>query len=256
MKRILFAFAVCSLMSPLAAHADIVYSANADYLAFVTAPGPAPTIATFGLGGVYSAGYGNTIGNTSAFNVFNTGVPGFSFVTTFAGNNFTGGFIRSNNVSVPAVVIGTGGPNGFSGLLPGEMLIHPGGLNQAGDGPTIENGVLRFVAPTAGDYLIEGSFRSLDSGSTLNLIALNGATIFSNTADDSTFSLFENLAAGSILDFIVNSNGDIGSDSTGFSLTITAIPEPGTWAMMGLCAAGLWTYRLRSRKAKPVHSAR
>ena len=59
--------------------------------------------------------------------------------------------------------------------------------------------------------------------------------------------LEKNLTAGQIVDFRVTRHNTIWNDSTGFSATLTAVPEPATWALMivGFGGAGAM---LRSRR--------
>ena len=48
---------------------------------------------------------------------------------------------------------------------------------------------------------------------------------------------------------------DFGEQGTlvSWSMTITAVPEPGTWAILGLGSGGLWFIRRKSHKAKAVY---
>jgi PEP-CTERM motif-containing protein len=56
---------------------------------------------------------------------------------------------------------------------------------------------------------------------------------------------------GDTLKFVVNNDGSVFNDSTGLTATISAIPEPSTWAMMilGFASISFMAYR---RKARPA----
>jgi hypothetical protein len=56
------------------------------------------------------------------------------------------------------------------------------------------------------------------------------------------------LNAGQTLDFVVGNNGNFYNGTTPLSVTISAVPEPETYAMMlaGLCLAGAVARRKRA----------
>lgn len=126
------------------------------------------------------------------------------------------------------------------------LLLHPG--------PTAEYSTVRFTASAAGLYSYSSFFRGQDSTSTdVHLVstilgvstslyssAVNG---FGNTVTTSGSIL---LGAGDSLDLRVGDGGNgFGHDSTGANLTINAVPEPASFAVVGLGALGL----LRRRKS-------
>ncbi len=184
------------------------YDANAAYLANALNPAT-QTNSAFG---PFSLGYGVNPGDFTAFGAGD-------YVNSFAGFANTQGFRINNNAIVPAVVVNVDASPGFSGLVPGEILGHPGGIGaNAFDGP-FYNGIVRFTAPGAGVYSIRGSFRSLDGGFTQNGVFFNGASVIS-IGDQGDFRLTLQLAGNDVVDFAIGAAGDIGGDSTGLTASL------------------------------------
>ncbi len=133
---------------------------------------------------------------------------------------------------------------------PGELLLHPG---QNGDYT-----VLRFTAPSAGQYDVKGSFFGIDyvSSPTTDVhVLLNGAAIFDGNVTDyrNTIAAFDKLVTlntGDTVDFAVGwgSNGDYFFDSTGLNAIITAVPEPSTFLTGALILATGAISEFRRRK--------
>lgn len=109
------------------------------------------------------------------------------------------------------------------GNLPSEMLLlHP---SQSG-----RRSVLRWTAPTAGTFLVNGVFQGLESGgggttTDVKILKNTTETLFSGNVfgynTQQPFSLTVTAAVGDTLDFSVGfGNGDEGFDSTGLALTI------------------------------------
>jgi hypothetical protein len=121
--------------------------------------------------------------------------------------------------------------------------------------------ILQWTAPSAGQWVIAGNWRSHDtSPSGVNVtIYVAGVSEFEKSLPNSlnretehgelaAFSITKNLAAGDVVRFAVNFNGAFVNDSTGLQGTITlnAVPEP---ASVLLAAAGLiGIVALRPRK--------
>ena len=105
-------------------------------------------------------------------------------------------------------------------------------------------------------YAFDGRFFGQDTGGTStqvgvfinavqqgSLINVNGFGPLSSQLLVTTFSL----AAGDLLDISVGNNGNFFNDSTGLAVTITAVPEPETVAMLlaGLGVVGVAAKRRR-----------
>lgn len=129
------------------------------------------------------------------------------------------------------------GPN--LGVTPLEMLLHPAANN--------DYAVIRWTAPAAGNYTVSAYWHDEDphggNGGSGDIV-LNGAVVFStswaNGGGPATSGLLTlSLATGDRLDFLVGSAGDYAFDSTRFDATITAVPEPGTLALLVLGIAVL-----------------
>jgi hypothetical protein len=168
--------------------------------------------------------------------------------------------------SVPVVIKNTTGSpiNIGTPYVPTDaLLIHPG--------PSSENSdvIVQFKAPSAGSYSYSGFYELLDQsptgvfgqvfdGTTLK----SSGTLISPGANSSSFGPGQSepfngtvfLNAGSTLSFAVNNDGNYTYDSTGFNATITAVPEPATWAMLllGFFGVGLMMRGTRRQDAAAV----
>lgn len=185
-----------------------IYDANAAFVA--NELGANETTSSFG---PFSVGYGLNFGDFTAF------APG-DHDNAFAGSAVTQGFHIVNNAIVPAVVVNVGVTPGFAGLAPGEILAHPGGIGANAFDAPYSNGIVRFTAPAAGNYTIQGNFRSLDSGSVQNNILRNGTSLISFT-NEGAFRFAVQLAANDVVDFSVGAGIDgLGGDSTGLTANL------------------------------------
>jgi hypothetical protein len=106
-------------------------------------------------------------------------------------------------------------------------------------GPSGELAVARWIAPTAGTYVISGAFRGNDTvGTTTDVHVLHNATQLVNESIQGfdvtrPFSQTVFLAAGDRVDFAVGTGGNgFFNDSTGLSAIISAVPEPSSYAML------------------------
>lgn len=121
------------------------------------------------------------------------------------------------------------------------------------DGQSV-GATVRFIAPTAGSYTVNGEFQANDVSTHPHTvqIMLNGATSefsattpASYTAPGDTFSFVVSLAASNFLDFSTVFSGDATYQSTGLAATVTGpagpagVPEPGSLALLGAGLLGL-----------------
>jgi hypothetical protein len=129
------------------------------------------------------------------------------------------------------------------------LLVHPG----PGAG---ENTTIRFTAPTATSYLFDLTFDRGDTGDGVYVsYDFNGSIVPIGVIDartptfSQTFTL--SLAAGDTFSFSIDRGPNTYfNDSTFVTGSITAVPEPASWAMMiaGVGVAGGALRRRRSVK--------
>ena len=213
--------------------------------------------------GVWSYGWSQTLG--APFNIDTTVIQnlgGVNGVAQWQGNQPPG---ADGNPSVFKNT--TASQQTISSILipAGDLAMHPGSADQ--------DSVIQFKAPTAGQYLISGSFFGLDQvgpTSTDIHVLVNNNALFNGvvngygpgTGTPPFFGLTVTLAAGGIIDFAVGDDSGSGRDagganfsydSTGLAATITAVPEPTTMVAGALLFLpfGLSTVRIlrRSRMA-------
>ncbi len=152
------------------------------------------------------------------------GLPGW-FRNNPATTPFPGFYplIAYNDTGVPALFVDV--------TLPaGSLLLHPG--------PNGENSVLRWTAPNAGTFLVQGRFIGVANTTTADVaVLLNSATTLFNgdingLGSGVPFTFARTLNAGDTLDFAVGfgSDGNFFSDSTGLTVSITQAGDASTIA--------------------------
>lgn len=212
------------------------------------------------------------LSSTGAFTKAGTGTVVLSGATNSFGSITvnSGTLETSNNVTSASTGIGTGSTLTGTGTVTGNINIAAGGILSPGTSP----GTLNIT----GDLDLNGTYNwefnnttadlvnvtgNLDlSGSTLNIIELASAAIgniytlfgytgaltgtFNGLADDSTFTV-----GGNIWEINYN-NGSPGLNggnlgSTFVTLTLTAVPEPSSLALVTLVGVGLTLRRSRRK---------
>jgi hypothetical protein len=182
---------------------------------------------------------------------YSAGTTGYSFTAFDAASTLanTSGWSAANynSYGTPGAWINTSSSSLY-GAAPGQLSLHAGPL-AGGD-----SAILRFTATQTGDYNVAGQFFAGDYRAQSGSVILSGATAsplayFSDTTDSSTFAFTSlHLSAGQTLDFVVGNNGNFYNGTTPLTVTITAVPEPETYAMMlaGLCLVGAIARRKRA----------
>ena len=204
-----------------AASSSAFYAPFMSMLAPPTPPGSYNAVADFSPSqnptGAWSYGYKTLTG--SAFTAFSSHGNPYGAGADSWTPGISCPFVTRNNTGATYTY-----PNAPSVTQPADMLnLHPG-LNG-------ERGVVRWTAPAAGTFLIEGRFQGLDSvGQTTTDVAIlhNSTTIFAGIinayGNQATFSVTRTVDAGDTIDFQVGfgSNNSYNYDSTGLAAIITS----------------------------------
>jgi len=77
------------------------------------------------------------------------------------------------------------------------------------------------------------------------LVPGSAVTLAGNNTIGESFDFDLTVSEGSLLDFVIGINGDSSSDGSGLNITITAIPEPSTLALLLVSGIGLLGYQHR-----------
>jgi hypothetical protein len=170
--------------------------------------------------------------------------------------------LRQGYIDIDPVIThnGTNAAIGSGNLIwaPGELSLHPGVVT--GPFNVHPYSVLRWTAPSAGEYAINALFYGLDlTGTTTDVhILLNGIGIFSDdvigfgSASKQSFLGSRFLNLGDTLDFAVGPAAylppyyDYEFDTTGISVNISQdVPEPASITLTFLGLVGLYAIRRR-----------
>jgi hypothetical protein len=141
---------------------------------------------------------------------------------------------------------------------PGRLSLHPG--------PSGEFSVLRWTAPSAGDYRLAGKFLSIAERATTDAHVLhNGKSIFDSFINlegngmGAPFAADVSVKAGDTIDFIVGwGNGEFGGDSTGVEAAIKSADgkthDPAKEFSVEQNPNGFWSYGRLKPGASPDSS--
>ena len=133
---------------------------------------------------------------------------------------------------------------------PNQLALHPGLSGQFS--------ILRFTAPSAGDYQISATFSGIDTQTTTTdvHVLLDSSSIFDSSVNldghgnSVSFSTMVSLAVGDSIDFAVGigDDGSPGFDTTALAATI--VPEPATLSFLftgsSLLGALMFIHRRRA----------
>ena len=131
--------------------------------------------------------------------------------------------------------------------------------NLLGMEPESATDVIRWTAPTAGNWSITGLFQGIDTSEhshNVEILENSGTQILAPTSisffgQQVSFDATVTLAKGDTIDFIVQTGSTYTDLSTGLTATIQNVPEPSTItlaAIGGMIAAGYFRCRCRSLK--------
>ena len=218
----------------------------------------------------FTAATNGTGGSVWSYGWNDHSAPGFQKFTQ-NGECITGGLAcwQSNDPQffVPLIAKNTtlATLNYLTVVQPIDVLnLHPGGTNDGSvaGGADIDT-ILRFTAPTAGNFNFNGFFEALDTsptGVTIfaggHLVSISGFAAHPETTGAPTaFNFNTLLAQGGVVDFVVNRVGSpggasYGNDSTGLALSVS-VPEPATWGLMIMGFGGIGAM-LRSNRRRAV----
>ncbi len=206
--------------------------------------------------GVWSYGWSHTLG--SAF------IPDTDFVLSSGLSAWLGD--QSADGTPGIAYNGTGSPIS----IPGTIVTYPTGGLAEHPGPAGQDALLRFTAPSSGNYSIAGNFSGFDRAPTTTdvHVLVDGVSEFDGNvggygpSSAVPFLIDLPLKTGDIIDFAVGvgSDGSNHNDTTGLAATITEFgtgttPEPASLTLLGIGAVGALGYAWRRRKQTTMYRA-
>ena len=183
------------------------------------------------------------------------------FSTDFQGHNgLQYGYYTSPDVS--SGTFATGGMSSAPGVWLGSEYLDTPQFNADRQHPgasLLLPAVRRYTIGLGGEPSYTGLVQIAGSyggptpgggGSVIGFVTVDGITLHSSPSDGSAaaivnFDFLASVSPGSHIDFGIMANGDANFDSTLFTATVTAVPEPSA-ALLGLVAfACAWSRRVR-----------
>lgn len=192
--------------------------------------------------GNWSYGWSSSLGGAFNLDTANAASLYSLGLSAWLGNQWADGspYVAKNDTANPITV------NNYTTWQPGQLDINP---------VVGYYGVVRWTAPSSGQFTIDGTFSGLSSapgGDSADVhIQLNGTSIFDSdvfgTPSPTSYSGVQDLAAGDHIDFVVGigMDGSDHEDSTGLSATV--VPEPGTLGLVGAGLSCLLAFRFLKR---------
>jgi hypothetical protein len=194
-----------------------------------------------------------TYGRTDAVGGAFTANPVLTDTAAWWGPGAVAGWCYTGNPFLPGIwSVMSDQPAGALGAVAvntGDMLVHPGFASDCA--------VVRWTAPASGQYDVSASWESLNGigdpydynhGVDVHLL-VNGTSVYdgvssyyNSTGPATLGSTILTLAAGDTLDFVTSPLGAEGfpvadvpyaADITRVNATIAAVPEPGTFVLLG-----------------------
>lgn len=210
-NKILVSWAIVSLLVFTGNASASIYDAASDFSA------------TDNPNGVWSYGWSETLGSTLHLYTDQSINPGGVDVWYGPGNTLVG----HNGTGVASIA------------WPVDQLgFHPGQNNLYS--------VIRWTAPSTETFTITASYSTADNATTDVHVLNNGNSLFQGDINGfGSNALFSPITialnAGDTIDFAVGwgTNGNINSDTTGMSATISSVPIPGTVWLFGSILTGL-----------------
>ena len=219
-------------------------------------------------------------GSMAMATVFATPALAASAFPSFNGVNGNGGFYYGSTDFTTLTAFTTNGACALNGLT---TCLHSSTANlpQASVGgsyPTVSvpaNAVLvhpgnnsalavyaAYLAPGANTYNYTINLQSVGIDTTNGIgytpftalggvITLGSRGVLSTYLSTASLAGTKSLAAGETFGVIVDYNGVYYGDSTGVDFSVSAVPEPATWAMM-IAGFGMIGFGLRSRRKQAV----
>lgn len=185
--------------------------------------------------------FSNTNGNPNGVWTYGWMDTGFTTFTAFSTTTYNGSSPMWGGT--PEVWLNTSGSISY-GIPPGYLSLHPG--------PGTEPAVLRWTAPAGvtGSVGLSGQFLAGDGGS-MQVAVRQGNTVLWSAVDAGSFMLTASgISPGSVIDFAVF--GGYYAGNTGLGLTISAVPEPSTYAMIAIGGIALLGFTLARRRREAL----